>query len=300
MNGNRASLWFGTVATLTCLILATGLSRASDSGQATPGYSTGLANAQKIAGELHHALDDKYQRQVHPQIIMKKGSRQPWIYPCEIQTDQGSQKTVALSEACLTLINQISHAKAISESDRGYFKRYMIELSSVTGESPLPSLSKLPSRDAWSLDTVNRQVSHFNQMMGALIAIDRSHHYLGHYKKYADEMKTSSGQPKPINQFLSKREWRAAVLRGARNALDCGLGVDGLKALFEGIDDMPKRPSWTVYFLPEKAKVSKITRDLDKLEKNFFLAKSGDLKPESGVRSPKSGYEIMACSAGLK
>ena len=64
-------------------------------------------------------------------------------------------------------------------------------------------------------------------------------------------------------------------MEGAQKALDCGLGVEGLEVLYDSIGVMPKRPAWTVYFLPAKAKVSKIKRDLNKLEKDFFLKKSG-------------------------
>jgi len=75
----------------------------------------------------------------------------------------------------------------------------------------------------------------------------------------------------PINNVVSEKEWREAVLKGAKNALDCGLGVDGMKALFECMDAMPSRPAWCGYLVPNKANLSKLSKDLQRLENDFFL-----------------------------
>ena len=40
---------------------------------------------------------------------------------------------------------------------------------------------------------MNHQASQFNQMAGALIAIEMAHHYLGHYKKYEASLKGCPG-----------------------------------------------------------------------------------------------------------
>ena len=77
----------------------------------------------------------------------------------------------------------------------------------------------------------------------------------------------------PANRLVTPEEWHEAVVKGARHALECGLAVEGLQVLYESIGRMPKRPAWTIYFLPEKANVSRIKRDLAKVEKDFFLKK---------------------------
>src|SRR2546425_848506 len=114
---------------------------------------------------------------------------------------------------------------------------------------------------------MNHQVSHFNQIAGALIAINMAHHYLGHYQKYASQLVDAQNHSVPINSVLTLEEWREAVLKGARNALDCGLAVDGLKMFYDGLDKMPNRPAWSFYFLPKDADVAKIKKDLDQLER---------------------------------
>jgi hypothetical protein len=57
---------------------------------------------------------------------------------------------------------------------------------------------------------------------------------------------------------------------GIRNALDCGYGIEGVRALYDAIDKMQKRPDWTAYFLPRDAKVPKLKKDLEKAEAAFF------------------------------
>jgi hypothetical protein len=57
---------------------------------------------------------------------------------------------------------------------------------------------------------------------------------------------------------------------GVINTLNLGLATDGVQALFDCIAKMPKRPAWTLYFLPEKANVSKLKKDMQKLENRFF------------------------------
>jgi hypothetical protein len=118
---------------------------------------------------------------------------------------------------------------------------------------------------------MNRQASHFNQMAGALVAIDLAHQYLGHYSQHAQEFAPDSTAPTPVNMLITEQEWREAVMRGANNALACGLGVEGLRALFDGFDRMQSRPAWAAYFIHPKANVNKISSELRKLERDFFV-----------------------------
>src|SRR5262249_16501450 len=103
-----------------------------------------------------------------------------------------------------------------------------------------------------------------------LVALNISHFYLGHYKKYSDKLTDDPKTTAVINNLLTQAEWDESLKSGAAHALDCGFGVDGIKALYDCINKMPKRPAWTVYFLPEKADVKKVKTQLEKYEKDYF------------------------------
>ena len=93
-------------------------------------------------------------------------------------------------------------------------------------------------------------------------------------KKYGvrlDEEKGNKGEI--VNNLMTSAEWDESLKCGAAHALDCGFGVDGIKALYDCINKMPKRPVWTQYFLPEKANVSKVKILLEKYEKDYFQGK---------------------------
>ena len=73
--------------------------------------------------------------------------------------------------------------------------------------------------------------------------------------------------------MISLTEWNDALMAGAKNALECSLGVDGIKSFFECIDKMPQRPLWTEYFLLPKANVRKVNIQLTRLEKAYFAGR---------------------------
>lgn len=242
--------------------------RASEPATPQPGYETGLPAIQKINSELFTALDAKKRGQIQKEPIVLEQLAAPCLAPA--LTPDGSGQTVELSAGFIALMNQFSHAKAIEEADKGFLKKFAATLSGQTGEKALtPLLAE--GTNVWDADTMNYQVGNFNQMAGTLIAIDLAHHYLGHYKKYAAQLTGSNGQPVPINSLLTEKEWREAVLKGARNALDCGYGVDGIRCVYDTLGLMPNRPSWVAYFIHPKANVAKVNSDLLRLEKDFFL-----------------------------
>jgi hypothetical protein len=148
-----------------------------------------------------------------------------------------------------------------------------LSLAQESGDKELRELPNLSNKKYWTLEMINEQLSNFNQIVGEVVGIKLAHYYLGHYKKYKDKLVNSQGKPVPINTLLTAAEWDQAVKLGVRNALDCGLGIDGVKALYDCIDKMPKRPEWTLYFLPANVKVSRLKRDLEKIESDFFAGK---------------------------
>lgn len=261
--------WLPAVASAAVWLLATFLARGGDAPK--QGYETGFANITKIASELHIALEPKRQQVVSPVPVLLDTASTPSIAPIEIGTGADAKNTVQISSGFIQLLNSLSHAKALSESGDSFLKEYASRLASADEKMPVVTDGVAPEK-AWSFDAMNVQAGQFNQMAGALLAIDLAHHYLGHYKKYAPQLTAGKNTPAaPINNLLTEKEWREAVLKGAKNALDCGLGVDGLKTLFECMDAIPNRPAWTAYFVPSKVNLSKISRDLQRLENDFFL-----------------------------
>jgi len=257
-----------TLVAVVFWLFATAVGRADD--PLRKGYDSGFSNIKKIAGELHAALEPRKQQAVQPGIILLETVQTPCVSPVEIQNDGQVLRTVQFSTGAIHFINSVSHAKALSQDDSNVIKAYAARLA----PSALPPAlaDGMPPEKAWAFDVMNIQTGQFNQMAGALVAIDYAHHYLGHYKKYADHLGSdATGTVPPINEFITEKEWREAVLKGAKNALDCGLGVDGLQALFECVEAMPSRPGWCAYFVPAKANLSKLSKDLQRLENDFFL-----------------------------
>jgi hypothetical protein len=112
------------------------------------------------------------------------------------------------------------------------------------------------------------QASYFNQMIGMTMAMNLSHHYLGQFDKYAGVMQ--SGRFVPINNLLTRSEWEKGVRAAAANALNCALGTEGSKALFDAIDKMPLRPAWTAYIVPRNIDIKGLNKQLARYEIAFF------------------------------
>jgi hypothetical protein len=254
-----------TWAIFALVLLVAALARAHS--DETPKYETGYDAIVKIATDLRQALGPKERQCLDAAPVLLNESAVPSLQPT--QRADGT-RTVQISAGFVDLLNYLSHAKAIDGMERGFYKKSIASLAVRTGEAGLPALP-LANKDAWSFDTLNHQASHFNQMAGALVAIEMAHHYLGHYKKYASQLSDAQNRSVPINSLLTPHEWHEAVMAGCQNALRCGLGVDGLKFLYEGLDKMPTRPEWTVCLLPNKANVGKLRRELERTEKDFFL-----------------------------
>jgi len=235
---------------------------------AQTGYETGFETISKITTDLHEGLDSKQRAKLRSAPVLDEKLAAP-----ALQTQEGDGTNpipaVHVSRGFVELMNFISHAKAIDADSRGFLAKSMARLAT---DAAFPDLRAGGARDTWSFATMNRQASHFNQMAGALIAIDLAHFSLGHYQKYASQLAGAQGQPISINSFVTPAEWREAVLKGAQSALDCGLAVDGLKVLFESIDNMPSRPPWTIFLMPSGVKVGKLNRELDSIQRKAFLS----------------------------
>jgi hypothetical protein len=240
----------------------------AESPPAAGKYETGYSDIVRIAADLQQALPPKQRARIHSEPLGFEKSAVPAVKTAI--HNQSQLGIVQISAGFVDLLNYLSHAKAIDGMDRGFYTRSIASLAVQTGETGLPSLD-LSNKKAWAFDTVNHQISHFNQMAGSLVAIEFAHHYLGHYKKYASQLTNAQGQPVPLATLLSPGEWQDAVMAGTKNALACGLGVDGLKAFFEGLEKLQNRPAWTFAVLPAKAQTAKINKRLQHTENDFFM-----------------------------
>lgn len=240
-----------------------------------PSYRTGFNAAKQLGLDLYGALGNAQQQQIHVEPVALETDMTPSVKPVEYPNDPKPLRLIFISVGFVDLMNHVAHAKAIDKIiQKGYFDRYVASLAQETGEMSLKELPGVSNPKFWSDDVMNEQQSNFNQMVGNVMAIELSHHYLGHYKKYADKLAiVPKGRPTTINNLLTPAEWDDAVRAGARNALDSGCGVEGVEVLYDALDKMPKKPVWSGYFLPDSAKVAKMKKDLDKLSKDFFKGK---------------------------
>jgi len=246
------------------------------------GYSSELEEASSrsnydaiklIARNLYDALPAAQRGLIHSDPVVLQDGYAPIVKPSEFAFGKELCSVVIVSEGFVDLINNISCARAQSLFLNGFFETYSANLSRETGDTKIHELPALAHRNSWSVRMSNEQLTSFNQMAGTLLAIDLAHHYLGHYRRYRDKLTDEQGNAVPINSLLTSSEWDAALTVGTINALDCGLATDGLKSLFQFIDRMPQRPSWTIYLLPANAKVQQINKKLTKLERSFFIGR---------------------------
>ena len=59
--------------------------------------------------------------------------------------------------------------------------------------------------------------------------------------------------------------------RGRATPWTAGLVVEGLKVVLDTLDSKEARPNWSIYFIPPQANISKVSRELTRMEKDFFM-----------------------------
>jgi hypothetical protein len=256
-----------TYATLALASLALGWGTDALAAQKT--YETGYSSITRISKDLYKALDNKKRAQLMPIPVLLEKNPTPYMEPSTYWDGTNYWQAIYISGGFVDLLNCLAHAKAMESEDRSAFTRYVAGLR--TAHVTPPEFQPISNNRGWSFDTMNHQASHFNQMAGALIAIEMAHHYLGHYKKYEASLKDARGNPVPINAVISPQEWQEAVVQGARNALDCGISLEGLKVVLDTLDSKEARPNWSIYFIPPQANISKVSRELTRMEKDFFM-----------------------------
>lgn len=240
--------------------------------EGAPVYETGWAAMVKLGITLQRNLPPEYRSQVHARPVNIETDIMPFVRLEEMVNPNTSEKMACLfvSVGFVDLVNNVAHAKAIDRIEKGYFKNYILSLARENGQTELRPPPRMSDPRFWTDRVVNEQQSNFNQIVGGVIASKLAHYYLGHCRKYGRQLGAGDGKPLPINSCLSAEDWNDALKYGINNALSCGYGVEGVEAFFEGIDMMPERPAWTLYFLPATVKAAKVNKELEKWERRFF------------------------------
>ena len=234
-------------------------------------YAPGFSMTMKLGGDLHDALPQNYFDQLDHLPIALQPQDLPLICPVAVSADKRVQRQVELSAGFIDLVNRLCHAKAIEKTQRGYFDQYVSILARAAAADPAAPLPPIVEPRYWTEKILNDQLGTFNQMMGMMMAINMSHHYLGHYARYGAKLIGPGNKLLPINNFLTAAEWDASVKAGALDALNCALSTEGLRVIFEALDKMPVRPAWADYIAPHYVTDFKaLNRDLAKYEEDFF------------------------------
>jgi hypothetical protein len=198
-----------------------------------------------------------------------EAAEQPVATPISTTQYNNIFRQVTLSAGFIDLLNHICHAKAADRVQPGFFDQYIKTLVDTNGDRIVRVPAIVDSR-FWTDEVINDQLSYFNQMVGFIVAINFSHHYLGHFDKYASRMIGPGVKLTPINNFLTPAEWEVSVRAAAVDSLNCALATDGTRVLFDAIDKMPIRPAWADYVIPTGVDVKKLNRELARYEEDFF------------------------------
>jgi hypothetical protein len=229
-------------------------------------YPCGAEVAVKIGQDLVTSLDQRFKKTLDPDVVFLDHSGAPVI---GLRTDvpSGALHQISVSTGFIDLLNHIAHAKAIDRVQPGYFHQYVNDLSQQTlNNLPVPPRN-LDDPRYWTDTVMQDQASLFNQMMSITLALHLSHLYLEHYDKYA---RTAEGRSYPINNSIAPREWQASLRHAAFNSLDCALATEGAGDLFDCIADMPRRPSWADYILPQTVDIKKTDKLLVRCEYEYY------------------------------
>jgi len=233
-------------------------------------YRNGFSMTIRLGRELSDALPPELREQLDPQVVTLQMQDSPLVAPLTVTEDNHVLRQVSLSAGFIDLINHIAHAKAIDRVQPGYFLQYVRIFSHVSMSDAAAAPPNIVEARYWTEDIMNDQIGYFNQMISLVMAIHLSHHYLGHCVKYSTQLGLASDKPAAINSLLTPDEWAGSVKAGTINALNCALSTEGLRTLFEAIDEMPRRPEWAAYIIPQDTDIKGLNKQLQRYEEDFF------------------------------
>jgi hypothetical protein len=238
-----------------------------------PPIETGFTDVLNLSADLFQVLEAKDRERVSSKPVLLEKEAVPCVLSREVASDE-KRPTVHFSAGMVDLMNYVSFLKAIQKVNKSYYSSSLDALAKVGPGQPVPLLSPVICPAKSQLDVSNEQMGYFNQIAGGLLSLEWAHHALGYYAKYHDKLNGNVA----ISSLLPAKEYQKALVMGANKALECGLGVDGLRAVMEMINNMQARPEWTVSILPREAKPSKIMRLLKAVEDRKL--KPGDVEEE--------------------
>jgi hypothetical protein len=235
-----------------------------------PVYSSGFSMTIRLGRELSEALQAEFRDKLDPQVVTLQMQDLPLVLPLAVTEENHVLGQVSVSAGFIDLVNHLAHAKAIDHIQPGYFAQYVKNFAILSTSDASAQPPNIAEARYWTENVMNDQISYFNQMISLVMAINLSHHYLGHYAKYSAKLAGANDKPIPINKFLTTEEWAASVKAGAVDALNCAVSTSGLRVLFEAIDQMPRRPDWTAYIIPQGVDIRQLNRLLGQYEEDFF------------------------------
>lgn len=235
-------------------------------------YKSGYSSMMKLGKDIYRFLTPVEKDLISSQPISIETDVTPFVrllylsYPDQPKPIRG----VWISAGFIDLVNNVAHAKAIDQTQRGYFARYIEILSQESGQMSLRPLPNDTNPAFWTEDMLNEQLSNFNSIVGTVVGIKIAQHAQGLYEKYKNQISGPNGVDKPINNLLTPKEWEDSFTRGVRCALDAGCTIEGVIPFFEAFDKMKTRPPWAAYFLPDNAKFSKLKKEMERIQKKFL------------------------------
>lgn len=231
-------------------------------GNTQPPIETGFTDILNLSADLYQVLEAKDRERMNPKPVLLDQENTPCLLSRETVEGNAKRPAVQVSNGMVDLLNYVSFVKAIQKLNKGYYNSAIQTLAKASPNQALPALTPVTCPAKNQLDVSNEQMGYFNQLAGTLLSIELAHHTLGYYAKYQDKLTGTMG----LNHLLTPKEWHKSMVLGANKAIECGLGVDGLRALLEMIDSMPARPDWTEYILPKDVKAGKIIKLLKAIE----------------------------------
>lgn len=233
---------------------------------ATPDPLSGFSETIRVGSVLYESLEPKQQAGLSPHPIALETEPTPYVRNGEFTFNGRQLKVVVVSTGFVELMRRVAKARAFDAMEPGYFQRYLGLLTTTDPAKGTPELPNGADPRFKDDDLLNNQRTYFAQMVSMVVAIEMSHHYLGHYTKYADKL--AGGVP--INTVMKRSDWQKSVEQGTENSLHAGYGPESVCAFYEALARMAQKPAWVSYFLPADENVDKLTTKLSKIEKKFF------------------------------
>jgi hypothetical protein len=237
-------------------------------------YKTGYSAMMKLGRSLYDQLDDESKKVISDQPISMDVDMSPFARLLYYPDPDGGKplRGVWISAGFIDLVNHVAHAKSIDRDKKGYFQKYLLQLTQESGDKELKPLPDDTNPKFWTDDMLNDQQSNFNSIVGIVVGIKMAHHTLGHFDKYKDQIVDKEGNRlTPINEVITDKEWEEAYKEGLFISLNAGCFTEGVVPFFEAFDKMTPRPSWAVYFLPNRVKFgTKMKKDFSKFQDDYL------------------------------